>query len=166
MQLGYVQCNAIILLTLFLAPCLSLTHTRRITWWTSDPLYIRHPLSMYEGVFAALGVAGGIFAYIRAIVQLFASIRSSRALHKQLLYSILHAPLAFFDTTPLGRVLGERRRPNCNSFASFPLCTYRYADSLHPLPCHFPLFPCLKLGFRKTSTLLITKSPCSWVCWA
>lgn len=48
--------------------------------------------------FAAVGIAVG--SYTCGIVF---SVRASRILHQKLLYRVLHAPIAFFDTVPLGR---------------------------------------------------------------
>ena len=44
---------------------------------------------------------------MRVIVQNFAAVRSSRILHRDLLKTILAAPLRFYDTTPLGRILAR-----------------------------------------------------------
>lgn len=45
----------------------------------------------------------GVFA--RGIVFCINSMRKSLVLHKELLESVLHARMRFFDTTPIGRVL-------------------------------------------------------------
>lgn len=100
-----------------------------VTFWTSDSSYKQRPVGLYMGVFVALGVASGIFSYTRVIVQLFASIRSSRALHSQLLSSILHAPLLFFDTTPLGRVLAR-----FSKVSGRDACHWRLVDAPHTPP--------------------------------
>jgi len=73
-----------------------------VTYWTSDPQYVANSLGLYMGIYVVLGVAAAIFSYLRVIVQLFASIRSSRALHAQLLHAILHAPLSESRARGLG----------------------------------------------------------------
>ena len=61
----------------------------------------------YVVVFALIGVAASFVAYIRALVMTFTGIRASRRLHEELITSILRAPLSFFDTTPIGRLLSR-----------------------------------------------------------
>ncbi|KAH7052510.1 hypothetical protein BKA57DRAFT_533718 [Linnemannia elongata] len=62
----------------------------------------------FLGVYAAL-----VFTYmmlhmvVTFVVMVMAGIRASRLLHEQLLNSILHLPMAFFDTTPLGRIVNR-----------------------------------------------------------
>ncbi|KAF9899576.1 hypothetical protein EC991_008613 [Linnemannia zychae] len=62
----------------------------------------------FLGVYAAL-----VFTYmmlhlvVTFVVLVMAGIRASRLLHEQLLNSILHLPMSFFDTTPLGRIVNR-----------------------------------------------------------
>ncbi len=78
-----------------------------LTFWSSDLSYSRLPLGGYMGIFAALGVAAAAFAYIRVMVMLFVGLSASRSLHAGLLKSIIMAPMAFFDTTPVGRLIAR-----------------------------------------------------------
>ena len=71
-----------------------------LTFWSSDTRYAVHSFDFYIGIFGGLGAINALAGYMRVVVQLFSSLRSSTALHAALLSTILHAPLSFFDTTP------------------------------------------------------------------
>ncbi|XP_057633187.1 ATP-binding cassette sub-family C member 2 [Chionomys nivalis] len=81
--------------------------------WTSDSQHFNgsnYPTSQRDmriGVFAALGVAQGIFVLAATLWSVFACNHSSKTLHKQLLINILRAPMSFFDTTPTGRIVNR-----------------------------------------------------------
>ena len=53
-------------------------------------------------------VAAFVLGY--AIVAAISMVRASRALHSKMLTNILKAPMAFFDTTPIGRILNRFSR--------------------------------------------------------
>ncbi|XP_038183156.1 ATP-binding cassette sub-family C member 2 [Arvicola amphibius] len=81
--------------------------------WTSDSQHFNgsnYPTSQRDmriGVFAALGMAQGIFVLAATLWSVFACNKSSKILHKQLLTNILRAPMSFFDTTPTGRIVNR-----------------------------------------------------------
>lgn len=81
--------------------------TTWISIWTSDATYIRHPLSFYLGIYAAIAIALGFFTFARSFLLARFGVRASGKLHRDLLMSILRAPMIFYDTTPMGRILSR-----------------------------------------------------------
>ncbi|KAM9320370.1 multidrug resistance-associated protein 1-like [Gastrophryne carolinensis] len=59
------------------------------------------------GIYGLLGFLQGLFVCYGAYVITRGTIRASRTLHNQMLDNILHLPLQFFDTTPMGQVLNR-----------------------------------------------------------
>lgn len=81
------------------------TKCRVVSFWSSDPTYARHPLRFYlAGVTASAGVVG-IFSHLRTVWAFHLGLRASKRLHGALLRRVLHAPVSFFDTTPVGRIV-------------------------------------------------------------
>mmetsp|Transcript_36598 Transcript_36598/g.88346 ORF Transcript_36598/g.88346 Transcript_36598/m.88346 type:complete len:620 (-) Transcript_36598:151-2010(-) len=85
----------------------ALAVTSWISYWTSDPTYERHSLAFYLGIYFMFTVTLGIFTFLRSYFLASFGVEASAGLHKNLLDSILRAPLSFFDTTPLGRVISR-----------------------------------------------------------
>ncbi|KAA6373684.1 MAG: hypothetical protein EZS28_030791 [Streblomastix strix] len=52
-------------------------------------------------------VLGWLFIQIRAIIGAYGVRRSNKIVHGELLNHVIHCPLSFFDTTPLGRILNR-----------------------------------------------------------
>ncbi|KAL9189124.1 hypothetical protein ACHAXT_011614 [Thalassiosira profunda] len=61
----------------------------------------------YLNVYAAFGLGGVFCLTFRALAMAVHRLRASRKLHDDLTNSILRAPVAFFDVTPIGRVLNR-----------------------------------------------------------
>ncbi|CAG8732320.1 1266_t:CDS:10, partial [Dentiscutata erythropus] len=64
-------------------------------------------LIFYIGIYASIAFTSAIFTIIRMAWQFFVSLKGSRTLFSKLLNSILRAPLSFFDTAPLGKVMNR-----------------------------------------------------------
>jgi ABC-type multidrug transport system fused ATPase/permease subunit len=62
------------------------------------------------GVYGGLGIAQACGVFGMAFATAMACVSSSRVLHADLLSSVLTAPMSFFDTTPLGRIVNRLSR--------------------------------------------------------
>ena len=70
-------------------------------------LHAHPPSGYYLGIYAAFGLGQCLFTLFNSLIIAVAALIGAKALHNRMLDSILHAPMAFFDTTPLGRILNR-----------------------------------------------------------
>ncbi len=73
-------------------------------------LYVPLPfrsVGEFLGVYGGLGLCQATFLLFGSIVLALGGILASCSLHDNMLRNILHSPMAFFDTTPLGRILNR-----------------------------------------------------------
>jgi ABC-type multidrug transport system fused ATPase/permease subunit len=61
----------------------------------------------YLGFYSLIGACEILFALIRSLMLSWACLSAARSLHELLLKNIIRAPMSFFDTTPLGRILNR-----------------------------------------------------------
>ncbi|XP_071815996.1 ATP-binding cassette sub-family C member 9-like isoform X3 [Apostichopus japonicus] len=64
-------------------------------------------LKKYLPVYGALTIASVLMSTLSTTVMLLASLRAAKFIHNAMLYCVIHAPLRFFDTTPVGRILNR-----------------------------------------------------------
>ncbi|XP_023365537.1 canalicular multispecific organic anion transporter 1-like [Otolemur garnettii] len=58
-------------------------------------------------IYGLLGLIQGLFVCLGAYVATRGSLTASRALYVQLLNNVLHLPLQFFETTPIGQIISR-----------------------------------------------------------
>jgi ABC-type multidrug transport system fused ATPase/permease subunit len=58
-------------------------------------------------IYGAFGIASESFFFISFILIAIGCYNASSSFHKQLINSILRAPMSFFDKTPLGRIMNR-----------------------------------------------------------
>ncbi|KAH7573569.1 hypothetical protein JRO89_XS03G0173700 [Xanthoceras sorbifolium] len=63
--------------------------------------------SLFIIVYVILAAISSIFVMIRSFLVAFLGLKTAQMFFNQLLNSILHAPMSFFDTTPSGRILSR-----------------------------------------------------------
>ena len=80
-----------------------------LAFWSDDPT-ASTDTSVRDFYLTAYGVMGGLqslFIFFAVIVITFGTINASIKLHHQLLINILRSTMAFFDTTPTGRIVNR-----------------------------------------------------------
>ncbi|OWA50132.1 Multidrug resistance-associated protein 1 [Hypsibius exemplaris] len=91
------------------------------------------------GVYGGLGALQGVFIFLSLLTTATGQIHSSREQHEGMLKRIMRAPMAFFDTTPLGRIV--------NRFSK----DVDYVDTV--IPTNFRLW--LNCFFQVVSTVIV-----------
>ena len=59
------------------------------------------------GIYAALGVSQALSAFLNGVAFALLIYQASRRLHRDAIYRILHAPMSFFETTHIGRIMNR-----------------------------------------------------------
>ncbi|KAH7973399.1 hypothetical protein HPB49_000667 [Dermacentor silvarum] len=58
-------------------------------------------------IYAVLGTMMGLFAFLGTSMLSYGTIKASRTLHENMMVCMFDAPMSFFDTTPVGRILNR-----------------------------------------------------------
>ncbi|XP_063760007.1 multidrug resistance-associated protein 1-like [Eleginops maclovinus] len=87
----------------------SLAYNYWLSLWADEPLVngtqSNHELKL--SVFAALGFTQGLAMFGTTLAIALGGIVASRHLHTELLHSVLHSPMSFFEVTPSGNLLNR-----------------------------------------------------------
>ena len=73
-------------------------------------------MALYVGVAVGFGALVGV----RGVSAALFFVRSSRALHAGMLHGVLHQPMRFFDTQPIGRILNRFSMDTLNFDVTLP----------------------------------------------
>jgi len=67
----------------------------------------KHSTGFFLGIYFALAMAFAFLTFVRTVIFLSMALKASRRLHERCYTSVSHAPMAFFDTTPIGRIISR-----------------------------------------------------------
>lgn len=67
----------------------------------------KHGTDYYLAIYALISISASLAHILQTIVLYFGSLRAARLLYKKLLMAVVRAPLRFFDTTPVGRIMNR-----------------------------------------------------------
>ncbi|EJD07137.1 ABC protein [Fomitiporia mediterranea MF3/22] len=99
---GYITLP-LILLCIVLMQTSSVLNSYALVWWENNAF--NRPFSFYQLLYAMLGIAQSLFTFFLGSSMDVLSDFASRNLHHDSLRNVFYAPMSFFDTTPLGRIL-------------------------------------------------------------
>ncbi|KAI6009305.1 ABC protein [Pisolithus marmoratus] len=81
-----------------------LMNTYALVWWESNTW--DRPDSFYQLLYGCFGIGQALFTFILGASIDYMGYLVSQNLHQHAVRKVFHAPMSFFDTTPLGRILG------------------------------------------------------------
>lgn len=106
-----VSCGIpLLFLLLFFLVCSETSLSGSRVWlahWSSSNISESSEQNKNVGIYGALGVGQGVFLFLVGITLAYICVHGSTVLHERLLENILRLPLAFFETTPLGRIVNR-----------------------------------------------------------
>ncbi|VDB90127.1 unnamed protein product [Peniophora sp. CBMAI 1063] len=76
-----------------------------LVWWQDQAF--QKPNGFYMGIYAALGVTQALCAFMVGVAFAVISYVASKQLHNAAMQRAIHAPLSWFESTPLGRILNR-----------------------------------------------------------
>jgi ABC-type multidrug transport system fused ATPase/permease subunit len=78
-----------------------------LTFWSEHGNETANSQMRFLGVYAFINIVAILFNVSSSVVMMLVALRASRALFSRLLDAVLRAPMSFFDTTPLGRIINR-----------------------------------------------------------
>ncbi|KAF5359779.1 hypothetical protein D9756_003206 [Leucocoprinus leucothites] len=94
----------LLMLSIFFMQGSQIMNTYTLVWWKANTL--DRPFSFYQGLYAGLGISQAVFTFTLGITMDTISWFVSGNLHHEAVRNIFFAPMSFFDTTPVGRIMG------------------------------------------------------------
>ncbi|KAF5334268.1 hypothetical protein D9758_015549 [Tetrapyrgos nigripes] len=125
---GYITVP-LVLLSMLLMQGSQIVNTYSLIWWQGNTF--NRPYSFYQVLYAGLGVSQAFFTFAIGLSIDFLSTSVSKNLHNNSVYHILHAPMTFFDTTPLGRIQGVLGKDIDSADLSIHLYIAGFAHTSH-----------------------------------
>ncbi|KAL2004862.1 hypothetical protein VTN00DRAFT_3135 [Thermoascus crustaceus] len=101
---SFIYC-LLVLLALALTNAANIVTSLWLSYWTSN----KYDLStgQYIGIYAGLGGSQAFLMYIYATILTTSGTNASKTMLQNAMTRVLRAPMAFFDTTPLGRIVNR-----------------------------------------------------------
>ena len=62
---------------------------------------------LYLAVYGSLGLLQALAAVVASLLLYLSTLAGAKALHSKTLLRLMHCPMAFFDTTPQGRIINR-----------------------------------------------------------
>ncbi|KDQ57208.1 hypothetical protein JAAARDRAFT_35814 [Jaapia argillacea MUCL 33604] len=95
----------ILFLSLALIQASTVLSSYWLVWW--QDMAFHRPQGFYMGIYAMLGVSQAIVFFIMGSTFSYLTYFASKSLHRSAIRRVMYAPMSFFETTPLGRIMNR-----------------------------------------------------------
>ncbi|KAG2341335.1 ABC transporter [Suillus weaverae] len=95
----------LLLLSVILMQCSNVMSSYWLVYWQENKWH--QPAAFYTGIYAALGVSQALTMFMLGGVFALLTYYASQQLHRRSLQRVMYAPMSFFETTPLGRIMNR-----------------------------------------------------------
>ena len=102
---GSVLIAPFVIFLLIISQGANITTSLWLSWWTSNKF--GYSQGEYIGVYAALGVAQALLQFAFSVFLTVYGTKASKTMLQRAYERVLRAPMSFFDTTPLGRIINR-----------------------------------------------------------
>lgn len=95
---------------MILSKILDLVENLWLKWWSEQNAKkgSNQDVFKFVGIYALIGLGSAAFNNLRTIIMLlFCSVRASTKLHDSMAQAVMRAPMSFFETTPVGRIINR-----------------------------------------------------------
>ena len=99
---GSIMALPLIMLLLVLAQGCNITTSLWLSWWTSNKF--GYSTGTYVAGYALLGFGQALLMFLFSVALSILGTEASKVMLHRAITRVLRAPMAFFDTTPLGRI--------------------------------------------------------------
>nr|XP_043637374.1 ABC transporter C family member 14-like [Erigeron canadensis]XP_043637375.1 ABC transporter C family member 14-like [Erigeron canadensis] len=110
---GWTGMNLVLVLA-FLWQATQMASDYWLAYETSEDRADSFDPSLFIGVYALIAGIAFVLIIGRVFFSMFLGLQTAQKFFKQILHSILHAPMSFFDTTPSGRILSRASSDQTN----------------------------------------------------
>ncbi|KAK7571720.1 hypothetical protein V3481_018928 [Fusarium oxysporum f. sp. vasinfectum] len=102
---GGIGTGPLVLLLLILSQGSNITTSLWLSWWTSKKFGFSE--GVYIAAYACLGFSQALTAFLFSIAVSAFGTKAGKVMLHRAIYRVLRAPMSFFDTTPLGRIMNR-----------------------------------------------------------
>jgi len=104
---GGIFVGCLILLVVIVIQLVKLGNDLWLVTWTKDNNEENHPQKFYILIYLAWNLSQVLLTLFYSVFMAIVGIRAARRIHRNAITRILMAPISFFDTTPLGRIINR-----------------------------------------------------------